>query len=205
MRGLTAWLLGRQRQETMPPEDYFSFMPPLDTARLLLRKVAMRDARDFNAYASDPEVARYVLWTAHRDLADTRNAIRCMRQQYRLGLPASYAVVRKDMGRMIGTIGFTAWDPQRRCLEVGYSLAQSCWGQGYAAEALAVLIRQSFRVMRVHRVEAFHDVDNPASGRVMAKCGMQKEGVLRRLVLNKGVWRDVCLWAVLEDDPLTDA
>jgi ribosomal-protein-alanine N-acetyltransferase len=111
--------------------------------------------------------------------------------------------VLKDTGRMVGTIGFTAWHPHRGCLEVGYSLARACWGQGYAAEALRLVLDQCFRVMRVHRVEAYHDVDNPASGRVMEKCGMRKEGVLRRQILNKGEWRDVCLWAVVEGDPLT--
>jgi [ribosomal protein S5]-alanine N-acetyltransferase len=39
----------------------------------------------------------------------------------------------------------------------------------------------------IHRIEAIHDVNNPASGRVMEKLGMQFEGVLRRYMLHPNV------------------
>ena len=42
--------------------------------------------------------------------------------------------------------------------------------------------------------------DNPASGRVMEKCGMRKEGVLRQRLYNKGKFVDVALYAILKDD-----
>ena len=186
----------------MPPSEYFAIMPPVETDRLLLRQVKRRDAPDFHRYASDSEVARYVLWEAHRSLRETRRVIRNMRAQYRLGLPGSYAMVLRDTGRMIGTIGFNTWHPEADTLEVGYSIAREHWGSGYASEALSALIRQCFHVMKVHRVEAMYDVENPASGHVMAHCGMQSEGILRKRILNKGKWRDVCICSILSDDPV---
>ena len=193
-------LLGLDAGATLTPPEYFSLMPPLETPRLLLRQVKRRDAADYHAYASDPEVARYVLWQAHRSLRETRQVISAIRQRYRYGLPGCYAIILRETGRMIGTIGFEAWHPEQRCMEVGYSLARACWGQGYASEALQALLRQCFDVMQVHRVEAVYDVENPASGSVLAHCGFHPEGVMRRRVLNKGEWRDVCLCAVLAED-----
>ena len=55
--------------------------------------------------------------------------------------------------------------------------------------------------MDVNRIEAQHELDNPASGRVMEKCGMRKEGVLRQRLYNKGQFVDVALYAILRDDP----
>ena len=55
--------------------------------------------------------------------------------------------------------------------------------------------------LRLHRIEAQHETDNPASGRVMAHVGMQYEGTLRQRLKNKGRYVDVALYAILQGDP----
>ena len=79
------------RESGVSPAFYFSRLPVLETDRLILRPVRRQDAKDIFAYASDPEVARYVLWEPHRSLTETRNYVRCMRSLYRRGLPSSWA------------------------------------------------------------------------------------------------------------------
>lgn len=182
------------------PEDFFSDLPVLETRRLMLRRVSMRDAQDIFDYSRDPEVARHVLWEAHRSILDTRAYLRFILRQYREGTPSSYAIVLKETGRVIGTIGFMAYDRDNSMVEVGYSLARSAWNQGYATEALRAVLRLAFHDMRIHRVEAQHEVDNPASGAVMRKCGMHREGTLRGRVYNKGRFSDVELYAMLRSD-----
>lgn len=59
----------------------------------------------------------------------------------------------------------------------------------------------TFESMDINRIEAQHELDNPASGRVMEKCGMRKEGVLRQRLYNKGKFVDVALYAILKSDP----
>ena len=185
------------------PEDirgFFASLPPLETERLLLRPVRRGDAADFYAYASDPEVARHVLWRAHRSLSETRAVIRMIRRQYWNAEPSLYAIVLRSSGRMIGTIGFNAWDEEHLSAEVGYSLAREFWHQGLATEALQALLGLCFDRMGLHRVEGMHELDNPASGRVMEHCGMRREGVLRGRIRNKGAWKDVCLYAILAEE-----
>ena len=53
---------------------------------------------------------------------------------------------------------------------------------------------------QLNRIEAQHELDNPASGRVMEKCGMRCEGTLRQRVFNKGRFSDVRLYAILRGD-----
>ena len=57
-----------------------------------------------------------------------------------------------------------------------------------------------FRSVPVNRLEAQHDVRNPASGRVMQKCGLTQEGVLRSRIVNKGEYVDTAIWSILRSD-----
>lgn len=182
-------------------ESVFSSLPVLETRRLRLRALSMRDERDMFRYASDPEVSRHVLWEAHETPRQTRSTLRAALKQYRTGAPASFAIERRSDRRMIGTIGFMWVSCEHRSAEVGYSLARDCWNQGYATEALAAVLRFGFDTLGLNRIEAQHELTNPASGRVMEKCGMTCEGILRQRVFNKGRFSDVKLYAILRDDP----
>ena len=179
---------------------YFSRLPVLETASLTLRPMVMSDAQDIYAYASDPEVARYVLWEPHQNLRDTRAYIRYIRSLYRNGFPSSWAVVLRETGRVIGSIGFMWTSAENRSAEVGYSLSRRYWNHGYATEALSAVLDSAFCSLNLNRIEAQRDQRNPASGRVMEKSGMLLEGVLRSRLMNKGEFIDVSLYAVLRRD-----
>lgn len=182
------------------PQDFFARLPVIKTERLILRKMTMRDAPDVYRYARDREVARHVLWEAHQSILDTRSYIRYLQYQYRSGEPGSWAIVLKETGRVVGTIGYMSYLPDHSTVEVGYSLSREHWGKGLMTEALNAVMAETFRVLKLHRIEAMHFTDNPASGRVMEKCGMQHEGHLRERICCKGVFRDVEMWAILRKD-----
>ncbi|MBR6667546.1 MAG: GNAT family N-acetyltransferase [Clostridia bacterium] len=187
-------------REPETPQDYFARLPVVETPRLILRKIRLSDAPDMYAYARDREVARYVLWEAHQSVWETRAYIRGLLYQYRNGLPGSWAIVLKETGTMIGTIGYMSFAQDNAAVEVGYSLARTYWGKGLMTEALTAVIDETFRVLKLHRIEAMHFTDNPASGRVMAKCGMTHEGRLRERVYCRGAFRDVEMWGILRRD-----
>ena len=195
----TRFLAGGSK-DVLSPAAYFFSLPVLETERLLLRPVRRKDAEDIYSYASDPEVARYVLWEPHRSLSETRAYIRCIRSLYHRGLPSSRAVVRRDSGHVIGTIGFMWYSDTNSAAEIGYSFSRAEWNRGYATEALNAVIRSAFSSLPLNRLEAQHDLRNPASGRVMEKCGMVREGILRQRIRNKGEWIDVVLYAILRSD-----
>lgn len=196
---ILAWLIQPAALPDTPP-DYFSRLPVIETPRLTLRKLTMRDAADMYEYAKDPEVARHVLWDAHRSLWETKAFLRFMLRQYRNGMPSSWGIVDKESGRVIGTIGYMSLTPENSTVEIGYSLARSHWNKGLMTEALAAVLQETFTVMKLHRVEALHFSANPSSGRVMEKCGMVHEGHMRQRIWNKGSFHDVELWAMLRRD-----
>ena len=178
----------------------YGYMPTLETRRLRLRKLAMRDAQDIYDYSRDPLVARYVLWEAHRSIGESRSYLRYMLRKYRLGEPASWGIEWKPTGQIIGPIGFMWIQRENASAEVGYSLSRAFWNQGVMTEALQELIRYGFRSLNLNRIEAQHETENPASGAVMRKCGMRHEGTLRQRLLNKGKFVDVELYAILRRD-----
>ena len=180
--------------------DDYTYMPTLETPRLQLRRLVMRDAPDIFEYSRDPLVAEHVLWEAHRTVMDSRSYIRYMMRKYRLGDPASWGIVHKASGKVIGTIGFMWIQPENSAAEVGYSLSRAYWNNGYMTEALEKVLQHGFVSMGLNRIEAQHETTNPASGAVMRKCGMMKEGMLRQRLLNKGRYVDVDLYAILRRD-----
>lgn len=177
-------------------------MEAIETGRLLLRRMEMSDARDLFDYSRDPQVALHVLWDAQKNISESRAYIKCMLRKYRAGDPASWCIVRRDQGRVVGTIGYMWFQPENNAAEVGYSLARNCWNQGFMTEALQAVLRYSFEEMGINRIEAQHEVGNPASGAVMRKCGMTREGTLRSRLYNKGRYVDVELYSILRQEYL---
>lgn len=184
----------------MSPSQFFYRLPVLETEDLILRKPRLKDAGDIFRYASDEAVSRYVLWDPHRSVGETRSFIRDLRSRIRAGFPSSWAVELRNTGKVIGTIGFVWYSPENRSAELGYSFSREYWNHGYATQALSAVIDSLFRSIPVNRLEAQHDVRNPASGRVMEKCGLRQEGVLRNRIVNKGEYVDTALWSILRSD-----
>lgn len=180
--------------------DFMTYMPELATPRLRIRKLTMRDAQDIYRYSRDPEVARHVLWEAHRSIGDSRAYLRYMLRRYRAHEPASWGIEYAATGQIIGTIGFMWIQQDNASAEVGYSLSHDYWNRGIMTEALGAVIQYGFDELHLNRIEAQHEVTNPASGAVMRKCHMQKEGTLRSRLFNKGHYVDVDLYAILRKD-----
>ena len=185
---------------TPNPYGLFS-MPTLETERLILRRIVMSDAKDIFEYSCDEEVARHVLWTAQKSISEAKFYCKYMQRRYKNDEPSSWGIVEKKTGRLVGTIGYMTYSEDNNSVEVGYSLAHWLWNGGYMTEALRRVIDYTFDDMDINRIEAQHELTNPASGRVMEKCGMRKEGELRQRLFNKGKYVDVALYAILKSDP----
>ena len=193
-------LLSVPEADGSSPPMFFSCLPSLETRDLVLRRPRMKDAADIYAYASDDRVARYVLWEPHRSLSETRSCLRDLIRRARAGYPSSWVITLRKSGKVIGTIGFVWYSAENCSAEIGYSLSADYWNRGFATQALQAVTAEAFRSLPLNRLEAQHDLRNPASGRVMEKSGFRREGILRSRVFNKGEYIDVALYSVLRSD-----
>ncbi|MEN2785660.1 GNAT family N-acetyltransferase [Sphingomonas qilianensis] len=81
--------------------------------------------------------------------------------------------VPEDTTRIIGCIGVHADGDAH---ELGYWLTPEAWGQGYATEAGRQAVQIARHALGLKRLNAGHHIDNPASGRVLAKLGFKPTG-----------------------------
>jgi [ribosomal protein S5]-alanine N-acetyltransferase len=173
----------------------------LETPRLLLRDFVMGDWADLHAYSSDPLVVRYMSFepnTATQAQEHLKWCIAMAQEQPRRIY--ELAVVLKDELRVIGTCTLALHPHERRKAAFSYLFNRQYWGQGYATEAMRVLITFGFSTLDLHRVEDTCDARNYASARVMEKLGMQREGCLREAIWDDGRWYGEYIYAVLDHE-----
>lgn len=183
----------------MKAEDVFE---ELETERTFLRAPTPDDARALFRWASDPEVARYVTWEAHRSVEESREFLqeRLSRED---GL--SWALVPKGGGGMVGLCRYVRWAPEHARAELAYVLSRAYWGRGLMTEAVRAVIRFGFERMGLNRIEGRCMSENIASARVMEKAGMSYEATFRQREFTKGAYRDMKVYSVLRREWEEDA
>ena len=154
-------------------------IPTLQTERLLLRPFALSDEAAVFALVSDPEIARFVRFEAHRTPAETRTFLEFVLEHYQRGNPFALAITLREGGTLIGSCGFVSQAPERKAAEIGYWIGKPYWGQGYAVEAARALIRFGFEQMGLERIEAKCFLANRAGQRVIERLAMKFEATDR--------------------------
>jgi RimJ/RimL family protein N-acetyltransferase len=179
--------------------EFFKYLPVIETERLKMRKLSMRDASDVFEYASVPEVAEHVTWNFHRNIADSIHFLRIITRQYEDGMPSPWGIVYKENMKLIGTIGYHFWSPANYFAEVGYALSKDYWNRGLMTESLNAILDFGFSKMYLNRVEATCKLGNIASEKVMLKCKMSFEGIMRQRLFAKESFHDLKIYAIVKD------
>lgn len=173
----------------------------IETPRLVLRPFRSEDAPAmFANWASDREVARFLTWNAHRSLADSENVLNMWVAAYNDIKTYRWAIVPKENGEPIGAIDIVHIYDNTDAAEIGYCIGKNWWNNGIVTEAFSAVIPYLFEV-GFNRLEAVHAVKNPASGRVMEKCGLKYEGTLRRFFRSTaGELLDISYYSILREE-----
>ena len=173
----------------------------LQTERLLLRRFGIEDAEEFyRNVTSDSKVNKFLTWSLHKSVEETRELIIDWVERYENPERYCWAIVLKENDQLIGTIAAPTVKNRTETVEVTYCIGSAWWGLGIVTEALSEVIRYLFEEILVNRIEAGYDIKNPASGRVLEKVGMQKEGILRKAGRNNQGLFDLVFCAILRSD-----
>lgn len=175
----------------------------LTSERLVLRRFVHEDAVSmYQNWANDDEVTRYLTWPSHENLAVSEQLLKLWVERYQLTTTYSWAICLKtDISQPIGSIALGKLDKGLESMEVGYALGQAWWRKGYTSEAFACIIQFAFKEIGINRLVGHHVLDNPNSGLVMKKCGMQYEGKIREGGFdNQGQRVDLQQYSLLASD-----
>lgn len=106
-------------------------------------------------------------------------------------------------GRYIGNVGVVNIDWLNNSAEITYFIGDAYWGKGYASEAVQGMLAFAFENLGLERVQGRCMKGNPASLKVMEKCGFRYEGLARHEVIKCGTYQDVWHAAILKGDYYT--
>lgn len=172
----------------------------METGRLILRAFTENDVEDIYEYASDEEVAAFLVWDPHKTRDDTYDFLNMSKEIFHNSDNIDWGIELKEEGKLIGAISIRKWNDANRCGDIGYVLSKKYWNKGFATEALRAVIRYGFEKLNVNRLEAHCDEINSASYRVMEKAGMKYEGTLRQKVFIKGKFLNIRFYSILKEE-----
>lgn len=147
--------------------------------RIYLRRWRQSDAASLYHLASDPELGPRAGWPAHKSEEESLDVI----HKFFLN-DTTWAIVLKESGEIVGCAGYHLPGASNIPLghdeaEVGYWVARPYWNQGICTEALNIVIEHCAQSGVFKTLYGEHFTDNPASGRVMEKCGFTDTGQRR--------------------------
>lgn len=173
--------------------------PTIELDGVRLRPLRESDADALHAYLRDPavtELTSYPVVSVSMVAAMIERSLSrwAAEDLSRWGL----ALQRDD--RLIGTCGFNDWSKAHRWAELTFDLARNHWGKGLMRQAVAAVLRWTYRQDRVDRVHAFVRVDNERSQRLLERSGFVREGRLRSFRVCRGKPHDFYVYGLLRSD-----
>lgn len=173
----------------------------LETDRLILRRFTIDDTKAvYNNWTSDSEVSKYMRWHHHNSIEETESKINDWINRYKHNNFYQWAITLKGSDEPIGAIGLFVVNESDMCGDFGYSISRKCWGMGVASEALKAVFKFAFETIRFNRIESYHSVNNPASGKVMFKAGMKLEGLARQKYKSNVGFEDSFMYSILKEE-----
>lgn len=148
----------------------------MQSNRILLRSWQESDAEALYKYASDPDIGERAGWSPHKSVEESLEVIRTV-----FNNPTTWAIILKETNEAIGAMGYMPDCPLNLPARpgeplVGYWVGKPYWNKGICTEALQLLLDHIRKETTYASLICSHFVNNPASGRVMEKCGFVPTG-----------------------------
>lgn len=163
----------------------------IETERLILRKLLPSDDEGMFLLDSNPNVHRFLGNNPVSTIAESRNMIENIRNQYVQNGTGRLAVILKESNEFIGWCGIKfITEPDNNHInfyEIGYRLREEFWGKGYAYEAAKACLDYGFHQMNITIMHASANIENSGSRKILEKMGMQQK--------NQFEWNGIpCVW-----------
>lgn len=174
----------------------------ISTNRLILSEITWDDLEDIHRLHSIFEVDEFNTLGLPKDIEETRQNIKPFIEAKEKTPQSKYTWSIKIINTnvFIGLAGISLSNDKFKIGEIFYKLIPEYWGNGYATEISRKIIEIGFETLKLHRIEAGFATENIKSKRVLEKCGMTREGILRKVLPIRGEWVDGYIYSIIEDE-----
>lgn len=172
----------------------------ITTRRLRLRLFEITDAQNVQLLCNNEKICRNTLFIPYPyTIEHALDWMKAHRDNFSADKGYEFAITDKATGALYGAIGLSH-DQRYQNGELGYWIGEAFWGKGIATEAGKALVAFAFKEKNFHKVYARHFGSNPASGRVIEKIGMTREGLLRDHVRKDDRYEDMLYYGILRSE-----
>ncbi|HWO77405.1 MAG TPA: GNAT family N-acetyltransferase [Bacillus sp. (in: firmicutes)] len=169
----------------------------ITTERLVLRLFQKSDAEAVTKLCNNYNIYKNTLYLPYPySIEDALSWIEHHLDHFIANKLFEFAITDKESGELYGAIALTN-NHKFNNGEMAYWIGEEFWGNGYATEAAQAILQFAFDEKQYHKVFARHFNSNPASGRVMRKLGMKKEGILIDHVRKENRYEDLVLYGII--------
>ncbi len=167
----------------------------IQTERLGLRNWTTEDIAPMTAINQDETVMEY--FPRLNTPEETQDFVLRMQKQFADHRYCYFAVDRLDRGEFIGFIGLMDQNFESEitpCVDIGWRLTPTAWGQGFATEGARACLDYGLNDLQLSEVIAMAPSPNLKSQRVMIKLGMEKGGYFEHPMLTPAPHLNPCVW-----------
>ena len=147
---------------------------------------------------SDPDVTRH-FGVSYYSLEATNAQMAWYANMMENVTGRCWAICSADNVIFYGVCTLNFWNKEHRKAETGFWIFPEYWGQGIVTEAMSTVITYGFTKMKLHRISAEIEDDNPASIALIKKLGFSFEGTLKECEIKNGRFINLQLYAILID------
>ncbi|MFD0048413.1 GNAT family N-acetyltransferase [Actinomycetes bacterium NPDC127524] len=170
----------------------------IDTNRLRLRLFNETDAQEVAKLCNNYNLYKNTLYLPYPySIEDALSWIKNHLDNFNDDKYFEFAITDKTTEELYGAIALSNHQKFNNG-ELAYWIGEEYWGNGYATEAAKAILEFAFIEKGYNKVFARYFHSNPASGRVIEKIGMKKEGSLREHVKKDEEYIDLVYCGILK-------
>ena len=172
----------------------------INTERLTIRNLEIKDLSDFYVYRSNPEVTKYQGF----DIMDKQQASDFIERQAdklygKPGEWVQYGIEENKTKTLIGDCAIKLEDDPR-IAQIGITINPGYQKKGYAKEVMIGLMTWLFEVKNIHRLTEIVDEENTSSINLLKSLHFRKEGHFIKNVYFNNKWGSEFQYAMLNSE-----
>ncbi len=177
-------------------DDVFCGFPVLETHRLILRAISLKDVNEIFEIYSSEKAMKYFGKHPYKKIDEAEERIQSAITAFQKKEGLRWAITVKGSDKLTGTAGVWRLVKDHFRGEIGYELSPDHWQKGIMSEALNEILNFAFNKMNLHTIEANIDPENIASEKLLAKLGFEKEGHLKESFFFNNKFEDNAIYSL---------